>query len=541
MAPDAPSDEAAERVPAPHPFGSLASTAGIRWAALTRHGRFVALCGVLLATMALYWPSWLSLLRMWNAFGSRFYTHGDLTAVLAAAALFHRRGRIARAQLSPRPWGAVALLTLSAAWLLADLPQIEVAYQACMPLILLTAAYTVFGPETARLCRFPALYLYSAIPIWEWIKPPLQALAVAVAGFCLPFVGVPALIRGDFVEIPAGTFEIQTGCAGEAYLIVAVAIALYYGDTVQGSLRLRLALIAVASALAILGNWVRVMVIIFMGQVTAMQSYLVRVSHDAFGWAVFAVAMLVFMGLAVLMTRRASALSLRPEGHDKTDVKPEGSLMLRTVPAGLLALAALALGPSLAALSRARVVDRTERAVLEAGAGGWKGPIPYDGAWRPIFMGADAKGLGVYASPGGQVALYIAEYFSQSDRAKLHGAGNTPLGEDQYHVQSEQQVTHAGHPLQELQVTDSQGERWLMWVTYEVGGHTAASLMRAQLWYALESLTRTPRSRVIALETRCSADCSAARTRAARFLSANPWVFTPEWGQPPKALEEHSP
>lgn len=136
------------------------------------------------------------------------------------------------------------------------------------------------------------------------------------------------------------------------------------------------------------------------------------------------------------------------------------------------------------------------------------------------------QGLGAYTSPEGEVCLYIADYLSQSSRGKLHGAGNTALGEG-YAVQSQREVALTGHVLKELELTGSGGQRWLMWVTYDVGGHVTPSLMSAQLWYALQSLTGAPRSRAVALRVLCPTDCSAARKLAVRFVTANPWILAP--------------
>jgi exosortase len=474
--------------------------------------------------MLLYSPSWMSLLRMWNAFGSRFYTHGDLIAVLAVIALFRRRHLLAQAPVAPRLVGAVVLLVLSLIWLLADLSSIQVAHQACIPLILLAVTYTVFGPQTARICRFPLLYLYAAIPLWEWIKPPLHALTVAVVGLCLPVIGIPVYINGDFVEIPAGTFEIQSGCAGSAYVIVAAAIAVYYGDMMQSTLRMRALLVGLAAALAIVGNWVRVLVIVVVGQYTEMQSYLVHVSHDGFGWAVFAVAMAAFVGLAASMTRRAPQRPAPRQDSSQDLHSAAGSPTHKAALAAVLGLATLALAPVMSFIAKHRVVDHTPPVVLQPGSNGWSGPFAYHGTWQPAFVGADAQGLAAYASQEGEISLYIAEYASQSERAKLHGEGNTLMGKTEPTVENERGIDHEGRSLRELQLLDRKGTRWLMWLAYDVGGRTSASLFSAQLWYAIESLTSAPRSRAIALQIRCAAGCSAARALASSFLSANPWV-----------------
>ena len=100
---------------------------------------------------------------------------------------------------------------------------------------------------------------------------PAARLTVTVVGFMLPLAGIPVRIAGDIVHIPAGSFAIESGCAGEMYLIIALALAVYYGDQLRAPARARTLLVITAGTLAILGNWLRVFGVIVAGQLTAMQ------------------------------------------------------------------------------------------------------------------------------------------------------------------------------------------------------------------------------------------------------------------------------
>jgi exosortase len=493
--------------------------------------RFTRICCALLLTIALYFPTSLSLLRMWNAFGSRFYTQGDLIAALAVLALTRRRTVLQHTSQVPNLTAALLLLPLSLLWLLADLSNFKVAHQACFPVILWMVVRAFFGAETARICRFPIGYLYFAIPLWEWIRGPLQALTVDAVGIALPLAGIPALIAGNIVEIPAGSFAIRGGCAGEAYLLVAVAIAVYYGDMTRSSLRMRVFLAAIAAALSILGNWLRVFAIVVIGQLTGMQHYLVRVSHDGFGWAVFAFAMAIF----VVSARHATQVS--PSTLRQTLVadvaaaqrtREPGSEVSKPMLVAITAAACLAMGPTWSAINWHRSLRGPPREFLPPGLNGWAGPASYGGTWHPVFASADVQRQGVYNSTDGQLVVYIAEYLSQSDHAKLHAAGNSVLGHVDPGVEGEGLVTEQGHSLRELQGRDPAGEQWLMWVAYEIGGRVFPSLPSAQLWYALESLSGSPSSHVVALRAPCVPNCSDARALLSRFVGDNAWVLTQE-------------
>ena len=157
------------------------------------------------------------------------------------------------------------------------------------------AATAAFGWAVGRLLLFPAAYLYFAMPIWY--PAPLQDLTVLAMHGLLRITGPPALFTGDVIHIPNGTFRIEEGCSGVHFMIVGLAVAALYGEKQRDPWRIRAWQLALMAALAVLANWVRVYTVIEAGYLTDMQSYLVRVSHYGFGWAVFAATLVVFFWL----------------------------------------------------------------------------------------------------------------------------------------------------------------------------------------------------------------------------------------------------
>src|SRR5690606_33862058 len=137
------------------------------------------------------------------------------------------------------------------------------------------------------------------------------------------------------------------------------------------TLATRLKVIALADALALLSNWVRVYLIILAGYLTQMQHYLVSVDHYRFGWAVVAVVMVLFFVLARRFPVVESCAATSPQrAAESAALRPS---------AVALAFAALAVGPvwnSLAAATPAKLPAQDE--LLPAGAGTWSGPRAVD-------------------------------------------------------------------------------------------------------------------------------------------------------------------
>jgi exosortase len=479
--------------------------------------QFLLVMGTIVAGAIVYLPTTASLAHMWNAFGSRFYTHGDLIVLMAAIGLFNRREALSRTPIA-RSWiGTALLLPLTLGWVLLYQSTIQVTHQVLLPLILLDLVYALFGLGIARVCLYPMAFLYFAIPVWERIINPLQRLTVAAMEVVLPLAGVPTLIVGNTVHIPAGSFEIESGCAGEMYLILALAMAVFYGDQLRASTRARAALIVTAGVLAIFGNWVRVFGVIIAGQLTNMQSYLVRVSHDEFGWAIFGAAMLAF----VLLANRF--VIARRETHEREGSGPAQTHGTKRRTLVVVAAAVACLGPAWRALAPNQALAAAAPFTQPGPARNWLGPLPYDGPWRPRFVGADRETIVRYRNAQGDEALvYGALYIHESQEVKLHRIGNSLLNEDMVQVGDSRKVTDS--PFVELQIQTGSGESGILWATYRAGNRLMSSPLRAQLWYSIYSLTRPAPIGVTALQTVCQPDCAAARQRLQGFVSASPWL-----------------
>ena len=501
---------------------------------------------MLCVTALAYIPTTISLLSMWNTFGSRYYTHGDLVLCLAGWTWWRRHEQLRRAPVAPNRAGAIGLLALSGAWLIAHLSTIQAAQQMLYPVVLWFAIFAVLGASTARLCLFPLGFLYFGIPIWDFLNGPLQKLTLTATAALLRLTGLPAVILGTLVHVPAGNFDIAGGCSGLFYLVVALAVAVYYGELFNVELRWRAALIAAAGALAIVGNWLRVLTLIWVGQLTHMQSYLVRVSHDEFGWALFAVLMLALLVSAERWIPRSHRSAADPtmcttaSGAPASPPSAASHAHRSAASRGwtVVSLAFLISGPAFAAYVASRPTPLVTAHPLESGRHDWRGPEAGINFWHPVFAGADVAEIGTYRQNGAELQVFVAEYSTQSQSAKLHGAGNSVLGTTMIAIASASAPSKPGTvAFSEIQARDAMGATWLVWVTYQIGDQSSQSVIRAQLLYSLQSLALAPLSRVVAVRARCAPDCVLAQATVLRFLSDNPWLFPGVGiGLPPRRL-----
>ena len=469
------------------------------------------IAGLLVLAALTYWPSSQALWEFWtndNTAGA----HGLLVAPLAAWLLYRARHRLALVPVRPSLGAGVLLVMASVAWLVfwrAGIQELEIL---ALPVLMGLSVYAALGWQAARSVAFPIGYLYFAVPAWGIFIGPLEDLTTAAVGVLAPLIGVPAHTQGDLILIPGGIIEVARGCSGQAFLTVGLAVAALLGELENATLLRRVVLFVVMGALAVLSNWIRVLVIVEAGYTTHMRHVFVTRSHFLFGWILFTSVMVAFVWLLAGRPKAAPAASPAPGERRPT----------RMMPTYVAAVAALAAVPMLVYTFVLRL-DVTAAPVsfqAPAGRGEWRGPVnaPNE-AWRPVFVGAHSQWYFAYEGPSGHnVEMVAIGYPMQAQGRELVNEENSLFGVDAPEPTAEAKITLDGESYIELVAADQHGQRWLTWSVYDIGGREFVTPLLSQLWYGLRSLGGPPYSMQFAFRTQCSQSCDTARGTLRSFL-----------------------
>jgi EpsI family protein len=498
---------------------------------------------VLLATLVLFWPTVWSFTVTWGRYD---YSHGWLVPFLLGWLIWSAREDFRH----PRRGDGILLLAIAALsvfWLLSVITHIMLFHQTALVLMLVGWGLYVFGRPAARTVVMSGVVVLLSLPLWEWSIPVLQRLTTLASGAMASAVRIPLEIEGDLIHLQSGSFEIAHGCAGLNYLLSAVLIALVYAQVLLKDNRSRLAVVAAAAAIAIVGNWIRVAALVVIGHVTEMQAWLIP-NHIEFGWGIFALGLLLFFGVARWIEGRAprkaraarkaeagagegvardestgTEASAGPESAPSPEPSPTpvaASPLRRMVLASGLAVLGpvLYLGfgalppaqgnhpgfPDVAATDGWRVAESAER--------------PFD--WHPAYRGAQQHE--VIAFTNGHKTVYGDRfvYREQAQGAKLIGWPNA-MGP--YRTVLDQRAVGP---------VDPQGRRWvrqalirtdegpiLTWYWYRVGGVETFTNVHAKVLEIPAFLTRRRVSELIAISAPCGPeDCAGAVQALAGFM-----------------------
>ncbi|WP_199453823.1 exosortase [Marinobacter sp. bablab_jr008] len=218
------------------------------------------------------------------------YSHGFLLLLVSIILV------VKKLKTEPRnpgfyPWWLFPFFLALLGYALGGILRVEALQDLLLIPITLSAFAILLGWEQVRGLVLPVGVIFFAMPFWDYISWPLQLITVAVNEVWLGLLGIDFRIDGIYVYLTGiGVFEVAHGCSGLRYFLVGLSLSVLYGELNLKTILSRSVLMLAAVSLALLANWIRVFVIIYMGYETNMQSGLIA-EHDNFGWWVFGVTL----------------------------------------------------------------------------------------------------------------------------------------------------------------------------------------------------------------------------------------------------------
>jgi exosortase len=501
----------------------------------------IAIGLAVLLMLAFFWPTLWSFTNTWSL--ARYhYAHGWLVPGLVAWLIWNERAAF-REGRGGDPLLLIPLVGLSLFWLASTITHIQLFYQTAFVLLLVFWGFFVFGRASARTVVVSGAVVLLSLPLWEVFVPILRRLTTLMSGAMVTLVRVPAEIDGDLIHLPSGTFEIADGCAGLNYLLSALVIGIVYAQVLVRGTAARILVVATATAVAIVGNWIRVALLVVIGHVTEMQAWLIP-NHIEFGWGVFFVGLVLFFMVAGRIERRAARAAkadgepalAHAEGMLEDEPAPAvrepvveaplapadtGGWMKRAGVASALAVAGPVLFLSLAALPAVDDDARSLSAV--AGGTGWRAVAPESNRpfdWRPAYQGAQQHDRVSFTDGTAYVYGDRFVFREQAQDAKLIGYPNRIApSRDILDHQVVGPVDPAGRLRVRQAVIRTPDGPILTWYWYRVGGVDTFMPVHAKVLEIPAFLTRRRASQLIAFSAPCEpTDCTNAFEALAGFM-----------------------
>lgn len=243
--------------------------------------------GLLAVAICLLFPSITPLLPRWFKWNQDL-GHSLPTLIILLAFIWRIISTPKPRDTSPVFWLLCLLLGLTSfSWYLFQSINIEIASALLLIVALTLYLAASFSARTAfQLLPLIGL-LFFVVPIWAELNDALVGISSLVVGFLVDSVHLTAMIEGNTILIPSGRIVIADGCSGLRYLTISLLLG-YIISLINGyNFRQSIIALAIAIALGLLTNWIRIFSLVLIGYYTNMQSSLMR-DHEMFGWILFA-------------------------------------------------------------------------------------------------------------------------------------------------------------------------------------------------------------------------------------------------------------
>jgi exosortase len=424
------------------------------------------------AVLAACWHSFKALHLLWVDWTDSTRTVGCLVTSISIWLLWRER-KIYRELVDPISIQRIfPLSVVMSLWLLAMLAGIQAIELLLVPLVLWVAIGAGLGWPAARRAMFPLAFAYFAIPNWTVFNDLFQWSSVYAVRAVLRLVGVPAYFDENRVHIPEGTFEIAEGCSGLNFAVVGAAMAVLLGELRRDGLTGRIKLLMLAVGLAMLANWVRIIIIVEAGHLTNMQHYLVARSHYGFGWIVFVLCMAAFYWLEWRMPVAQVPVTIGsiapPKQFKFKSAWRDVTLAIVPVLGFFTCWLVLAVRPAMGELA------------VPPPSGSWTIQSFASDNWQPNLAGVDEyRELQYRRADGATVDAYFGLYRYQSQGKEFSAYGNDLHPGADLVGQYAQSI--AGTPFVLRHYQSKAGGEELVAASYRVGHESFAQPAKAQL------------------------------------------------------------
>jgi EpsI family protein len=276
----------------------------------------------------------------------------------------------------------------------------------------------------------------------------------------------------------------------------------------------------IAAAAAVILNFVRVFIVVYLAYLTEMQHPFVD-DHLMLGWYLFAGMMIILLIIDTRWGGRKKAQAIpQVQQVSRPQVPPMPHMNFWLA----LVLSALLIIPAPAAINRINSLSSIEshRVAISApaGRGGWQADPGVKDNWLPVYHGA-LTAMQVYAKQGKRIYLFLGYYPQQKQGEELINARN--------HIHNDK-VWRARYPRARLypysdtrlleQILERGGtEDRLVWYWYRVGGMWASNKYIAKLLQVIGRMRGRPEASVIAVATELD-ELASAREVLDDFISS---------------------
>lgn len=421
--------------------------------------------------LLLYWPTMLSMVRIWGR--SDTFAHGYVIAPISLWLIWRHRHTLKTLQPKVEWLPCLFLVITSCLWALADMADVNVVKQFALVAMIPLAVWAVLGTTVTRQMLFPLGFLLLMVPFGEVFLLPMMDFTADFTVAALRLTGIPVYRDGLSFMIPSGRWSVVEACSGLRYLIASFTLGLLYAYLTYQTAWKRIAFILASILVPILANGLRAYIIVMLGHLSDMK-LAVGVDHLIYGWLFFGVVMLGMYWVGAYWR------------EDEPVLATEGSTAIAdhayAVYGFLPILASAAVGFVTTAMLLQPYAGAAPRIDL-APVAGWSNTVA-PAEIIPDFGLPAASVQQVWTKQGRSVGVYVALYVGAEKETPMVSAGNrafTDPSDHEWRLLSHKHALSPVGPVKQMLIHSPTGS-WMVQQVYLIDGRWVANDYLAKLW-----------------------------------------------------------
>ena len=446
----------------------------------------LAVAAIVFIVAGVFWPTFAYMV----GFGSRPDNHANSALVIAVffALIWSQRAGLSLLPVRPYFPGLIGLAGVGIIWLGGELLLMRVLTQFAVLAMVPMVVLTLLGRHWFRATILTSLILLFALPMWGPIVPTLVNWTAEFVEVAIRVSGVPIYREGAFFVIPSGSWSIADACSGIAYLSTCAMLGILYAWTMYQSTIKRMAFVAGAILIGVVGNWIRAYLTIIIAHFS--DNRLLRDDHSTFGWILFAILLFLYFRLGWAwrddVTENRLAGQLESETTLFAGESPERPSAFRIAAILAATVASLITFPAIELLLSARHQVQPVNIATIAPQSGWSAVDRPAVEWTPALQSPYRMRVQTFEKTGRRVDVYIGVFRNQNWDSKLVTVSNqlaNPENSDWTVADRGALSTElAGRPLKvKTGVLLGRTSRILAWQWYWVDGASTSSDIGAKI------------------------------------------------------------
>ena len=451
------------------------------------------------------------------------YSHGPLVALIVVYVIFKIIQKLKdNLKVQPSILGLFALLGSQGLLFISSLADVNFLQHLLIVISLVAIVWSIYSYGVAKLFIMPATLFIMSFPVWGDAAKPLQKVAIFFTNIFLSFTWLPYYREQALFYFPNGVIEIAPECAGLQQLLVSLIIGLLF--SMQNKLRLLDAIktLVYISLASIFINTIRIIIIMFVGYYTKMESSLIT-KHILLGWVIYGIGIYVFLYFYSRVTFKSN-LDAGDAGFQYPSIKIAKNqsaiyflavLVLILMPNALIALITHKIN--------AREINPIRYSITAADWKKTSNTLNID--WKPAYPVGDSLAVGEYSNNKAMIYLYISQYSQLSRSVEPANMLNRPYNKDQWSLHKHEILpvhTLDGHSDQVIldSLTSRNNEHLLVLNYYLVNGIVTDSLVHTKLAILFGVLKLKYDTKVICLAIKSDSNVEASKAALIDFYKA---------------------